>query len=54
MPVRHVKSGFKCGSVGKVYHYKKGGVGKRQAEVNARKQCIAIHLMKKRRAKLKK
>lgn len=44
MPVRNVGHGYKCGGVGKIYHYKKSVISKRNARRKAQKQCLAIHL----------
>lgn len=55
MPVRNVGSGYRCGHAKNVYKYKPNSkVSKRAAERKARKQCIAIHFEKRRRALRKK
>lgn len=53
MPVRNFGSGYKCGHAKNVYKYNpKSKLSKRAAKRRAEKQCIAIHINKKRRAVL--
>lgn len=52
MPVRNVGSGYKCGHAKNVYkHNPKSKLSKRVAMRKAKRQCVAIHIAKAKRAR---